>query len=396
MKLALCLEYHLQQAGGTEVLVQELVRGFRDRFELVLVSAEGPEQWRASPWHHQVKTHLSWNPESPDPEAGHRLARQLQDLGVQLAHFHLGGSYGWRNRRPRSCPLHTLSRMGIPCITTNHGVSGWLDGFCGEQRPAWFKLALWPWAWQAKLRQLARVRCEVAVSRADLRTLQGRYWPFRNRFRQIYHSRVRSVPRPTSEPRQRRIATLGTLAPRKGQTYLVDAFLAVAGRYPDWTLELAGRAADPALLPALKRRVAEAGLSQRVRFIGALEPADAEVFIRESEIFAMPSLVEGLGLALQEALFLGCACVASRTGGMTDLVSDGDNGLLVAPGDVAAWTAALDQLLGNPSLREAFRQRGPASLVSRGMLASDMLSAYEDLYRECLGQAAGERVQHHG
>ncbi len=100
----------------------------------------------------------------------------------------------------------------------------------------------------------------------------------------------------------------------------------------------------------------------------------------------MPSLREGLGLALQEALANGCACVGSRIGGIPDLIQDGDNGLLVEPGNVEQLAAGLERLIGDDALRSRFRARAPKSILEKEMTAEKMVAKYENLYRKILGQ----------
>ena len=84
--------------------------------------------------------------------------------------------------------------------------------------------------------------------------------------------------------------------------------------------------------------------------------------MRDSEIFVLPSLFEGLGLALQEALFHGCACISTRSGGPEDLIHDGRNGLLVRNENPAALAGALARLMSDdaravPRPRAALHRR---------------------------------------
>jgi glycosyltransferase involved in cell wall biosynthesis len=98
----------------------------------------------------------------------------------------------------------------------------------------------------------------------------------------------------------------------------------------------------------------------------------------------VPSLHEGLGLSLQEALFHGCACVASNVGGIPELIDDGSNGLLVAPENVGELAAALDRLISDDRLRQRLSARAPLSILEKEMTAEQMVSEYMKLYQSVL------------
>src|SRR5260370_23865280 len=168
---------------------------------------------------------LSWERGNVTPAAAKRLASELSSARVDLAHFHLGGNFGWGNRFPSRCPIPYLDKAGIPTCSTVHSVVHALDGFCGPQKPLWFKLALFPFAWISKMRILSHLRCEIAVSQHDAAKLQRWYRPLRGKFVQMYHSRLkagsRSQPAPT---RDLVILNVGHLAWRKGQDGLAEAF----------------------------------------------------------------------------------------------------------------------------------------------------------------------------
>ena len=129
-------------------------------------------------------------------------------------------------------------------------------------------------------------------------------------------------------------------------------------------------------------------LENQLYLDGPCSDEELRAWFTTSAIFAMPSLYEGLGLSLQEAQFYGCACVGTRCGGVTDLIQDGDNGLLVDAGQVEPLTDALEKLMSDPALRERFSRRGPQSVLEKGMTAGSLVEAYERLYGELLNQNA--------
>jgi glycosyltransferase involved in cell wall biosynthesis len=385
--IAQCTEYSIKSFGGTEALVAALIRGLSPHCKIVLVSNDESETIQRSELSSLLAAHISWRPDKTSPEAARNLARKLRTYDVDLAHFHFGGNYGWSNRAPNRCPLLDVHRAGIPCVSTNHGAFALLDGYCASWRPLWLKLALLPAAWLSKMHVLSKVETEIAVSQHDLRNLQTWYWPLRGKFRQIYHSKInREEARVARHARQKTILCVGSIGFRKGQTVLAEAFEKIAGRHPDWNLVIAGRAGEPSLLARIEEIQSRSHLQERIRLVENLSDEEIAERMRTAEIFAMPSLHEGLGLSLQEALFRGCACVGSRVGGIPELIDDGKNGLLVSPGDADELAAALERLIDDTALRESFRARARSSILEKGMTAEKMVQAYEQIYADVLNR----------
>lgn len=104
---------------------------------------------------------------------------------------------------------------------------------------------------------------------------------------------------------------------------------------------------DPGLADRMRAEAARLGLGDRLRLI---EPTnDIEKYFRSADVFALPSVREAMPMALLEAMACGLPCVASRLPGATDImVTDGENGRLVPPGDVSALAAALSAVIADP------------------------------------------------
>jgi glycosyltransferase involved in cell wall biosynthesis len=379
MKIALCLEYPIDQFGGTEVLVRELILGLTPRHEIVLVSPDEAASIEKSSVRSRLARHITWKPEQISVQNSQRLAQALKEEHVHLAHFHFGGNYSWGNRFFSKSPVLAVSRAGIPCLSTNHGAFSILDGYCGPQRKI-LRWVLFPTAWINKLHVLASLRTEIAVSQHDYRALRRWYWPLRSKFGQIYHSRLHGTPPPQTGERAHAIICIGTIGFRKGQTFLVDAFARISARFPDWKLVLIGRHGEPTMLERIRATMSANKLADRVLLLSECSNEEVEKWLRTAAIFAIPSVAEGLGLSLQEALFNGCACIASAAGGMTDLVQRGSNGLLARPGDVEDLAKGLASLMADEKLRKRVAARGAQSVIEQEMLAEKMVAKYEQLY----------------
>jgi glycosyltransferase involved in cell wall biosynthesis len=113
---------------------------------------------------------------------------------------------------------------------------------------------------------------------------------------------------------------------------------------------------------ALQARVADLGLTDRVRFLGVMAHAEIAPLLGDLDIFAMPSRREAWGVAAAEASAVGLPVVASRVGGIPEIVVDGETGLLVPAEDPDALAAALDKLLADPELCAQMGRAGRARI----------------------------------
>jgi glycosyltransferase involved in cell wall biosynthesis len=276
-------------------------------------------------------------------------------------------------------------------VATNHGAFTIFD-CVAPYRPLWFKLLTLPTFWLSKLRQLHHVRWEATVSRHDLMAVKRWFFPAKEKFIQLYHSKLRgdefSGLTPSTDPRIPKspfILCLGTIGARKGQQYLVEAFLRIAPKHPEWKLVLAGRQAHEATMRIITDLLASSGIGNRVLLMSDVDDGTARTLFHQAELFAIPSTGEGLGLSLQEAMYAGRACIGSRIGGIPDLIEEGETGLLVSPANVGALAEGLESLLGDAALRERFGNAGRRAMEERGMAAKNMAENYLRLYREALG-----------
>lgn len=132
---------------------------------------------------------------------------------------------------------------------------------------------------------------------------------------------------------------------------------------------------------AVQRRAAELGLNGRVRFTGRQQ--DVVPFLAAADVFVLPSLHEGLPTSAMEAMAVGLPVVASRVGGIPELVVDAETGLLVDPDDPRSLAAALAGLLSGHSLASRFGSAGRKRIVEHFSLER-MVRDQEECYREVL------------
>lgn len=181
-------------------------------------------------------------------------------------------------------------------------------------------------------------------------------------------------PAATRAP-ERRVLFVGKLNPQKG----IDPFLRAFARLraPAGADIVAGVGSDEAPWRAL---AAELGVAHRVRWHPLLEQAALAGLYRESTVLAMPAVQEGLGLVAIEAQLSGTPVVAFASGGLTDIVADGETGYLVPPGNVDALAAALDRILTLPDAGAALGEAGRRRALER-FAPEAVARRFAELYR---------------
>ena len=174
------------------------------------------------------------------------------------------------------------------------------------------------------------------------------------------------------------VLAIGRQEFQKGHRYLLEAAAALRSRYPRLVVLIAGR--KGASSPELEDLSERSGLGDVVRFLGHRE--DVPDLLAASDVFAFPSLYEGLGCAVIEAMALGLPIVASDIPAIREVVEDGRNAVLVSPGSSATIASALDGLLSDRSRRRAYGARGRTIFAERFTLqrsTSRMIALYERL-----------------
>jgi glycosyltransferase involved in cell wall biosynthesis len=164
----------------------------------------------------------------------------------------------------------------------------------------------------------------------------------------------------------------GALERRKGQDVLIAAVARLASTAPRVRVVLCGAGREAETLERLA-----APLGRTVLFAGFRD--DIGVCLAAADVVALPSRLEGLGVAALEAMAAGRALVASRVGGLAEVVVDGETGLLVPPEDPAALAGALGRLAADPALRARLGSAGRARVLDQytsAKMAEGTLACY--------------------
>jgi glycosyltransferase involved in cell wall biosynthesis len=244
------------------------------------------------------------------------------------------------------------------------------------------------WAMRAVGRVVGR-NCDrvIAVSRhlaAFTRQIEG---VAAHKIRSVYYG-LTPVPPTGSRAEIRRelalpadgpvVATVGRLTEQKGHAYLLRAWALVTAARPEARLVVVG---DGPLRERLATLARALGVFDAVRFTGWRR--DATEIVEAADAYAHPSLWEGFGLALLEAMAAGKPVVASRVSTIPEIVVDGETGWLVAPRDGPAMARSLLKLLNDPVGAHRMGQTGCRRVLTC-FDAERMVRATEAVYEEIL------------
>ncbi len=171
-------------------------------------------------------------------------------------------------------------------------------------------------------------------------------------------------------PHRRRFATpevfeilcIGRLTPAKGQHLLIDAIDRLVQQGWRVRLRLVGGGADEA---SLKRRAAEIENPHAILFEGAVNQNGIRALYAKADLFCIASFAEGIPVVLMEAMAMGVPCVTTRIAGISELVRDGVDGLLVSPSDLDGLVEALAKLMSDDILRERIAESGRARVLEQ-------------------------------
>lgn len=177
------------------------------------------------------------------------------------------------------------------------------------------------------------------------------------------------------------VTHVGNIRPGKGQHNLVAAAAIVHEKRPDAVFVSLGSEKVPGSLAALRRDVTDRGLDGVVRFLGSRP--DAVAFTAAADVFANPSDVEGLPVAILEAMALARPVVATAVGGVPSIIRSDETGALVPPDHPEALAEAIVGLLDDPSHADRLAA-GARELIERDFTMQSVVAQNEAIYRELL------------
>jgi len=159
------------------------------------------------------------------------------------------------------------------------------------------------------------------------------------------------------------IFCLSRIDANKGHDLLLHAFDIVRRAVPDVHLVIGGGSLNPEqreldVLSGMKAIIAGKDMGSRVHLTGYIPDEMLVPYYQQAQFFVMPSLFEPFGMTVQEAMACGKAVVASRLGGIREVISSGKNGLLVDPSNAVEFADAMITLLANDRIRTGIGEQG--------------------------------------
>jgi glycosyltransferase involved in cell wall biosynthesis len=342
-------------SGGAERLLHtNLAHLDRARFRSTVVTIRTPgDHWRAPIEALGVPVEsLGVGSRRSLPRAARKLSKLLSERGVKLVHTHL-----WE----ANVVGRLAGRMaGVPVISSIHAPDyeprSWDAGQHGHPAKRAFFLAF--------DRFTARLCCTrmIAVSEYVRQSAHAHLRFPLDRIDVINNPvDLAELRRPPGRDRRTLLAELGLpadavvllnvarLSPQKGLQVAIDALPRILQSHGRTHLLSVGALDHRAWHARLERQCQERGVAGRVHFLGPRR--DVPDLLRACDVFVFPSLVEGLGLALIEAMAAGCVCVAADAGAIAEVLRDGVDGLLVPAGDDAALARAVVRALDDGDAR---------------------------------------------
>ncbi len=322
------------------------------------------------------------------------LARESRYAGVEVADLTRGGAFDIRSlwglvrliRRQRIDLVHThlvhggiLGRLAARLggvrrvVTTRH------YGTELKERSLLYRLE------DRMTRRSGRV---IAISQAVRRHLEERGIAPPERIRVIHNALDSELfggdPPPVRDDPGRPpvLGSIGRLRPQKGFHHLLDAFRLVLDHHPAAMLEIVG---DGPLRGELEGRCRQLGIDNAVRFTGSVPHTEIPRVIDGWDLFVLSSVWEGFGMVLIEAMARSRATVATRVGGVVEVVEEGVTGLLVPPGDPGSLARAVGGLLDHPQQLAAMGRAGrerALGLFSMETFTEKTVAVYDELLGE--------------
>lgn len=209
-------------------------------------------------------------------------------------------------------------------------------------------------------------------------------WTDMERFR---HIQAKREPRASQD-----LVYAGMVIPLKGLHHLINAFSDVARDFPQLRLVMIGRAEDASYAAQLAAQVRRLGLEERVQFERELPQETLAQRMARARAFVLPSVSEGLGRVVIEAMATGAPVIASRIGGIPELIEDGVTGWLVPPGDEAGLAGRVRWVLEHPQDAQVVAERGQA-FAERFFSAELYVDGYRRVVESaerCLNERAGD------
>jgi glycosyltransferase involved in cell wall biosynthesis len=383
-RIAHLLSTPLENHGGLNLLVREIAKGLSDYYTTSVFCPKLENNIVEPDIPHPGYSHLPWNNTPSGEETLEHLKRMIHEHGIELIFFH-GGDFSWGPDAGHISLVNKIARLGNKCVYVNHqstplfsrlptlGQHGSISSIRSSIR---FSLS-----WLLKCYQLSKTNVEITVSDFEETQTKRRYFPWKEKIVRIYHSRLPSSSwtKLRDSKKEKIILSVGHFAYRKGQHVLIKAFGRIATKYPSWKIRLVGSSGKGEYLHHLYDLIEKYDIQSQTELI--TETANPDRFFETASIYVQPSIVEAYGLALQEAMFFGCACVGSDSGGIRDSILN--QNYLFPPDDEVGLSIILERLASSDSLIQHRQEVATTDSMKFNRNRDQMLIDYRHIIEKC-------------
>jgi glycosyltransferase involved in cell wall biosynthesis len=365
-RVVMVLDWHPNSVGGTQTHVRGLAETLRRwGIETLIVSRElGKSEIRdlKIEGYYPVKSlfNVDFIAVPPEPSSVRNVIRKLDPDIVHSHHIFTLTSL---------MALKEAHELGIPSVITNHSIF-----YAYDKRSVWRVLGfLIPTRYF-----LGYADAIISVSSAADKMVESLLDKPKPRFIIPNGIDVEKYKPPEREPDDPVVFFVGRLVYRKGPHVLVKAFRLVVDEVKDARLIIAGKGF---MEPVLRTMVKKLGLEGRVEMLGVVPEWKKIELYRSSALVAVPSIAnESFGIVAIEAMASGRPVVATRHGGLSDVVEHGETGFLVKPGSSRELAEAIITLLEDRKLREKMGSKARSVAVEKyswDKVAQRILRVYE-------------------
>jgi glycosyltransferase involved in cell wall biosynthesis len=304
------------------------------------------------------------------PLNGSRLRRMLRQHPVDILHINNGGYPGAQSAQMAAIAAHEMGYRTLMTIANTplpHQWPHWLEQMVDRR----VSMAL------DKVVMLAEGQARLMIEQRGFRPDQMAVIPYG--FRDLGGPLASQAARPTIT-----VGLVGSFLKLKGHHYLIEAVIALRARYPQLRVLFIG---DGPTRRDIELLCQQRGVDDLVTFKGYCPQAETLELMRQIDILTVPSELEGMPYVILQAMSLGLPVVATRVGGIPDMIVPGETGDLVPPMDVPALTHALDRMLESPAAMRRIGRQGYARFQAQFSI-DRMLQNYQTLYDTLLRQGA--------
>ncbi len=297
------------------------------------------------------------------------LGRWLRRNALTHVHVHFGNS-------AVTAALLVRKIYGIPYSITIHGSDEFYD-------VKFYRL-------REKIEGAAFVRCVSNFTRSQImKETAPEHWS-KLEVCPLGVNLLAFAGRAESSPGPFTIACTGGLVFGKGQVTLMTAVATLRSRGRSVRLDLVGDGPDR---KAMEREAARLDVAAEVTFHGSVNQDRVREILSTAAVFVLPSFAEGVPVSLMEAMAMEIPCISTYVGGIPELIRSGEDGLLIAPSDPEALTAALEELMDNPDLRSRLGKAGRRKIADKYNLTNNV-ERLVSIFQRRLGLGAGAKAEH--